>query len=150
MTTMSDNDTYLVLVEGLSAEEKMEVLQESLSPDYLEALKLEAIEINDHELCKLISTVESSYLERFQVAFFYPETKDNNAKVVKFEKNGEMFYHVDYSINGIAEGQQVMVFRKGKKEWHSDHPSFNKDLFASIGRAITRYENGRLNKRAIQ
>jgi len=37
---------------------------------------------------------------------------NNHAKTVKFEKNGVNYYHVDFSLDGIDEGQITMLYRK--------------------------------------
>jgi hypothetical protein len=66
---------------------------------------------------------------------------NNHAKTVKFEKNGVNYYHVDFSLDGIDEGQITMLYRKADSSWHSENWYADPTLVKHIGIAIDWYEN---------
>jgi hypothetical protein len=137
------DDNMMCFLEDKTGEEIEELILELLSPNWLKDLREDAEDAGNNEVVWLIDHVVASYLETYTVAFSHWDSINNYAAVVRFQIDGEMYYHVDYGLDGTPEGQFTMLFRKTDSSWDSKHSYIDYDILKSIGIAIDWHENYR-------
>lgn len=138
-TDLADRYECLWFMEEEGPVEIADHLLENFTPNWLQHLKEEATAKADAEVLDLVEGVKKRYLEVFEISFSYPETKNNSAKAVRFRISGVDYYHIDFKLNGIPEGNQRKLYRLPTGGWRSDHGSFNTLIAERIARPLNKH-----------
>ncbi len=136
-----DPEAVMGLLYGKSLSEVNRFIREDLSPNWVDDLRKEAIAFGNGHLYRIIQQIQADYLAEFTVSFFCRWKDQSKAKVVRFRKNDQHFYHADYFFDGIPEGQVVKIHRRRDNTWSGKHYSNDQDMVKLIGTAIDWYEN---------